>query len=73
MKTIATATLFSLLAAASLASAADVDGRWLAEFETRRGPSELEFTFKVEGDKLTGTVANMMGDFEIQGRQDRGQ
>ena len=66
MKTIATATLFSLLAAASLASAADVDGRWLAEFETRRGPSELEFTFKVEGDKLTGTVANMMGDFEIQ-------
>ena len=66
MKTIATVTLFSLLAAASLASAADVDGRWPAEFETRRGPSELEFTFKVERDKLTGTVANMMGDSEIQ-------
>ena len=66
MKKIVSLTLFSMLATASLASATDVTGRWVAEFETRRGPSELDFSFKVDGDQLTGTVANMMGDFEIQ-------
>ncbi len=66
MKAIPGMTLLALLAAASLASAADINGRWLAEFETRRGPSELEFNFKVEGDKVTGIIANMMGDSEIQ-------
>ena len=66
MKAIPGMTLLALLAAASLAPAADINGRWLAEFETRRGPAELEFNFKVEGDKVTGIIANMMGDSEIQ-------
>lgn len=46
--------------------AADVNGKWTAEFETPRGPSEMEFDFKVDGDKVTGTVSNQRGESEIQ-------
>jgi hypothetical protein len=45
---------------------ADVNGKWSAKFETPRGPSEMEFNFKVDGDKVTGTVANPRGESEIQ-------
>jgi hypothetical protein len=47
----------ALLAAVS-AFAASVDGRWVAKVENRKkGPQEIVFNLKSEGDRLTGTVA----------------
>ena len=42
----------------SVAVAADVSGKWKAEFTTPDGtPRTNTFTFKVDGDKLTGTMS----------------
>jgi hypothetical protein len=47
------------------ASAADVAGTWKASVETPNGNFESTFTFKVDGAKLTGTVASQMGESAI--------
>lgn len=55
-------------AVASL-SAADVTGKWTAQVAGRDGQTrEQVFTFKVDGEKLTGTISGMMGgaDAEIK-------
>ena len=45
------------------AFAADVTGTWTAEFDTQVGIQKYVFTFKVEGDKLTGeAAAERMGE-----------
>ena len=45
------------------ARAADVTGSWTAESTTPDGNSfQLTFTFKQDGDKLTGTVQGPQGD-----------
>jgi hypothetical protein len=36
------------------AHAADVTGKWTAEFDTQVGPQRYTFELKVEGEKLTG-------------------
>ena len=55
-----------VFAALSLAWAADVDGKWTAQVPGRGGQTrETTFTFKAEGDKLTGTVSGMQGDSPI--------
>jgi hypothetical protein len=42
---------------AVIAAAADVNGKWKAEFNTPDGTARVNtFTFKVDGGKLTGTV-----------------
>jgi hypothetical protein len=47
----------ALLAAVS-AFAAGVDGRWVAKVENRKkGPQEIVFNLKAEGERLVGTVA----------------
>jgi hypothetical protein len=48
---------------ALVASAADVTGKWTAEQPGREGqpPRQTTFTFKVDGDTLTGTVAGGRG------------
>jgi hypothetical protein len=38
----------------SLASAADVAGKWKAEFDTQIGLQKYVYEFKVDGDKLIG-------------------
>ena len=38
----------------SLASAADVAGKWKAEFDTQIGPQKYVYEFKADGDKITG-------------------
>jgi FKBP-type peptidyl-prolyl cis-trans isomerase 2 len=43
------------------ASAADVSGTWKAAIETPNGSFDTTFKFKVDGDKLTGTVNNQFG------------
>lgn len=43
------------------ASAADVAGTWKGSMDTPNGTMENTFVFKMDGDKLTGTVS--MGQF----------
>src|SRR5258708_7385547 len=47
-----------LLIAVSIgAAAADVAGMWSAQVPGRNGTRDTKFTFKVDGDKLTGTMS----------------
>jgi hypothetical protein len=49
------------------ASAADISGKWKAEFTTPDGTQRTStFTFKVDGAKLTGTVAGSQDETPIQ-------
>ena len=59
-----TAAAASLLLAVS-SFAADVSGKWAAEMQGPRGSMTTTFTFKAEGDKLTGTVSGRGGDTPI--------
>lgn len=46
--------------------AADVSGQWAAEIPGRQGqPQSVTFTFKVDGDKLTGSVTTPRGEAPI--------
>jgi hypothetical protein len=50
-----------------IASAADVTGKWKAEFQTPDGSTRTNtFTFKAEGEKLTGSVMGAAGEAPIQ-------
>jgi hypothetical protein len=56
----------ALMAIFSLALMADASGTWKASVETPNGTRESTFTFKVDGDKLTGTVTmGQMGEGPI--------
>ena len=51
----------------AIAVAADVSGKWKAEFTTPDGtPRVNTFTFKVNGDNLTGTVAGSQDETPIK-------
>lgn len=55
-----------VLAAAALAWAADVNGKWVAQVPGRGGQTrETTLTLKAEGGKLTGTVTGMQGEAPI--------
>jgi hypothetical protein len=46
--------------------AADVTGKWVAEVPGREGQTmQMIFNFKVEGDKLTGTISTPRGESPI--------
>jgi opacity protein-like surface antigen len=45
--------------------AADVSGQWTATFDTQIGEQHYTYTFKVDGEKLTGTAKNDRGSTEI--------
>jgi len=61
------ASLLTALMVAAALVAADVAGKWKAEFTMPDGQTRTSlFTFKVEGDKLTGTVSSPRGDAPIQ-------
>lgn len=46
--------------------AADVGGKWIGDVSTPDGQTlSLTFTFKLDGDKVTGTVTGPTGDIEI--------
>ena len=50
----------------TLSRPVDINGRWLSKFETPNGDSmELTFTFKVEGEKLTGKVESPMAELDL--------
>ncbi len=44
------------------AHAGDIAGQWRAEFDTQIGMQKYLFTFKTDGDKLTGNAAVEVGD-----------
>lgn len=55
-----------ILGAISEALAANIDGKWVAQVPGQGGQMrEVTFTFKAEGDKLTGTVTGRQGDVAI--------
>ena len=45
----------ALLLAATPAFAAEVDGKWTGSIDTPNGPVQVNYTFKAEGDTLTGS------------------
>jgi len=56
----------TLVAGMTLAAlAADVSGQWTSTFTTQIGEQHYTYTFKVDGDKLTGTAKNDNGTTEI--------
>ncbi len=59
MKIGRTVSLIAALAlvVAPLVLAADVSGKWKAEFDTQVGPQKYSFAFKVAGETLTGTAS----------------
>jgi hypothetical protein len=53
-------------AIATLAWAADISGKWVAQVQGQGGQTrETTFNFKVDGSKLTGTVSGMRGENPI--------
>ncbi len=60
-----------LLVLAASAFGADVAGKWKAAMEGPDGKMEIEFFFKVDGNKVTGTSTSPMGETQItQGKLD---
>ncbi|HXX71740.1 MAG TPA: hypothetical protein VEI55_05555 [Candidatus Acidoferrum sp.] len=55
-----------VLSAAVSALAADISGQWTATFNTQVGEQHYVYTFKVDGEKLTGTAKSDNGTSEIQ-------
>jgi hypothetical protein len=56
--------LVTLALAASM-FAADLNGKWKGDLKSQNGDLDTTIVFKVDGDKLTGTVANMYGEEQI--------
>ena len=55
--------MFAFLTAAI---ATDLNGKWKGDMKTPNGDSlEINFNFQVNGEKLTGTVANTYGEEQI--------
>ncbi len=55
-----------VLAMGIAAYAADVDGVWKATFDTPIGEQHYTYTFKADGEKLTGTAKNDMAETKIE-------
>lgn len=63
-KLLTAALLFALTSVAALA--ADFNGKWTAEVPSRQGGTMTNtFNFKVDGDKLTGTMSSQMGEVDL--------
>jgi hypothetical protein len=54
-----------MLSLALPALAADISGQWTATFNTQVGEQHYTYTFKVDGEKLTGTAKSDLGTSEI--------
>lgn len=62
-------TVLSILGALALTAtmfAADITGKWTGKIETPNGSRDVNMTFKVDGDKLTGSVAGRQGESPIE-------
>lgn len=62
-----TKTILALFALVAFAFGADASGKWKAQMPGRGGETrETTFNFKVEGNKLTGTMEGPRGPVDIQ-------
>lgn len=43
-----------------------IDGNWKGTRDTPNGPIEIQYTFKVEGNTLTGTWKTQFGETNLQ-------
>lgn len=65
-RTVLLLAVLALVCAVS-AQAADVTGKWMAQVPGRDGQTrETTFNFKVDGEKLTGTVSGRQADIPLQ-------
>ena len=55
-----------VLTFSAIAFAAAIDGAWTATFDTPIGEQHYTYTFKADGEKLTGTAKNDMGETPIE-------
>ena len=55
-----------LMSLAAPAFGADISGQWTATFNTQVGEQHYVYTFKVDGEKLTGTAKSDNGTSELQ-------
>ncbi len=58
--------LLALLCFSFAAAAASVDGKWTAEVPGRAGTQTQTYTFKADGDKVTGSLTTQRGDTPIE-------
>jgi hypothetical protein len=54
-----------LMALATAAFALDLNGKWKGTLSSPNGDLDTSMVFKVDGEKLTGTVTNMYGEEQI--------
>jgi hypothetical protein len=60
------AACIAIAAITVTASAADVSGKWSGQVPSRGEAAAATFTFKVDGDKLTGTMTGPQGEVSLQ-------
>jgi hypothetical protein len=67
--------VFSLLVlvGAAFVTAADVTGRWTAEFDTQIGVQKYVYELKVEGTKLTGKAMGTIGETQHESEIQEGK
>jgi hypothetical protein len=60
-------SLLVLIAGTVFSYAAEIDGKWKGTFGAPGGGEgmELTFTFKADGEKLTGSITTQMGDMQF--------
>lgn len=63
----ATASSASSAAVTPASSGANISGAWIFAVETEQGSGSPSFTFKQEGDKLTGTYKGLFGEAPLEG------
>ncbi|MGO8815029.1 MAG: glycoside hydrolase [Terriglobia bacterium] len=51
---------------ATVSYAADINGRWEGSINGPNGDMQIQFNFKVDGAKLTGTVESPNGEIPIE-------
>ena len=64
MKKIFAITL-TLLLCSSLAFASKIEGKWAASIDTDNGTFEFTLDYKVDGEKLSGTISSDMGSLDF--------
>ena len=66
------AALLTLAALRAFAADAGITGTWTASFDSQVGQQTYTYTFKVEGDKLTGHSKSNFGESELtEGKVDK--
>jgi hypothetical protein len=60
-------TLIAFWLAAMLLPAADVTGKWVLNVQLSAGSGSPTFTFRQEGEKLTGRYSGLLGEAAVTG------